>query len=210
MAQEANPSDDKSAVEVLLSDPMVQMMMAADRVSVDELRARLVQTGVRLFTPLQDAPYGVYRCGVGIVLFNVAGDVLMAQRIGSTDGTWQMPQGGIEPGETPIAAALREMQEEIGTAHAEVLAESASWYRYDLPEPFRAAARHKGFDGQVQKWFALRFTGSDNEIDLKTAEPEFESWCWVSADEVPGRASPFRQALYRAVIEAFRKFAGPR
>ncbi len=209
MAQEANPSDDRNPVEALLNDPMVRMMMAADGVSADELRARLVETGVRLSTPLQDASFGVYRYGVGIILFNMAGDVLMARRIGSTDGTWQMPQGGIEPGETPIAAALRELQEEIGTTHAEVLAESASWYRYDLPEPFRRAARHKGFDGQVQKWVALRFTGSDTEIDLKTAEPEFESWCWVSADAVPGRASPFRQALYRAVIDEFRAFACP-
>jgi putative (di)nucleoside polyphosphate hydrolase len=85
-----------------------------------------------------------------------------------------------------------------------VLDESAGWYRYDLPQAFRAAARHKGFDGQVQKWFAMRFPGPDGKIDLNSAEPEFEALCRAPAGEVAGRAPPFRQALHRAVIEAFR------
>ena len=120
-----------------------------------------------------------YRPCVGIALFNAEGKVFMGQRRDSQLEGWQMPQGGIDSGETPAEAAFRELREEIGTSRAEIIAELPDWYSYDLPPEWQGKLWGGGYVGQRQKWFAMRFLGADHEINLDTAEPEFRAWRWV-------------------------------
>lgn len=143
-----------------------------------------------------------YRPGVGIMLINDAGRVFVARRV-DTPGAWQMPQGGIDHGETPRRAALRELKEETGTDKAEMLAESRDWLRYDLP-PELAARTWKGrYRGQAQKWFAFRFTGDDEEFDLSAHAQEFDSWRWATPEEVLAGIVAFKRPVYEAVLEEF-------
>lgn len=144
-----------------------------------------------------------YRAGVGIVLLNADAQVFVAQRIDSKEPAWQMPQGGIDPGEDPRATALRELEEEIGTNAAELVAETEGWLTYDLP-PAIADVIWKGrFRGQRQKWFLMRFTGTDAEIDIATGHPEFSAWKWADFDTLPALIVPFKRPLYEAVVQAF-------
>lgn len=146
-----------------------------------------------------------YRPGVGILLVSRAGRVFVGRRIDVTDAAaWQMPQGGIDPGETPRAAALRELREEIGTDRAEILAESRQWRRYDIPAAIAGALWGGRYRGQRQKWFAMRFLGHDADIDLATHHPEFDAWQWVAPDELPRLIVPFKRPLYLDVIAEFR------
>src|SRR3546814_12247738 len=119
-----------------------------------------------------------------------------------------MPQGGIDAGETPEEAALRELHEEIGTDKAEILAKSRHWLRYDLPSPLVGKVWQGRYRGQEQCWFALRFLGEDGDIDVATAHPEFDAWRWVELDEVPALVIPFQRATYRAVVSEFRDLPG--
>lgn len=142
-----------------------------------------------------------YRPGVGILLLNRDGDVFVARRIDiAGDAAWQMPQGGIDPGEDPRRAALRELEEEIGTAKAEILAESR-WLQYDLPPEIAAPASWGGrYRGQKQKWFAMRFLGREEEIDLAAHEPEFDAWKWVKPQRLVELIVPFKRQLYRDIL----------
>jgi len=133
-----------------------------------------------------------YRPGIGIMLLNRAGRVFVARRIEPPDGSWQMPQGGIDAGETPREAALRELKEEIGTDAAEIIAESTRWLQYDLPENLIGKAWGGNWRGQRQKWFVMRFTGSDRDINLNATHPEFSEWKWVSVDQLPELAVSFQ------------------
>jgi len=141
-----------------------------------------------------------YRRGVGIMLFNQAGLVFVAQRLDSSEGAWQMPQGGIEAGETPAEAAMREMAEEIGTGAAEIIAETAGWYDYDFPPELAGRLWGGRYRGQTQKWFACRFLAGDDVIDLDTEHPEFRAWKWAEIDHLSRLIVPFKRALYGAVI----------
>ncbi len=148
-------------------------------------------------------PPAGYRRGVGIMLLNAANRVFVGRRIDTPDA-WQMPQGGIDAGETPRAAARRELKEEVGTDRAEIIAETAGWLRYELPPALQNRELWGGrYRGQEQKWFAMRFTGTDAEIDLATHHPEFDAWKWVGADELLRLIVPFKRALYQAVIAEF-------
>ncbi len=161
---------------------------------------------------MQDKASLPYRRGVGIVLFDKAGRVFAARRLDTADA-WQMPQGGIDAGETPRQAALRELEEEIGTAQAEFLAETEGWLTYDLPDDLVGKVWKGRYRGQTQKWFAFRFTGGDADIDINTAHPEFAEWRWVPFDRLVELIVPFKRELYRAVCSEFaalaRKLAEP-
>ncbi len=148
-----------------------------------------------------------YRPGVGLMLFNSQGLVFTARRIDTSGHAWQMPQGGIDDGETPRQAAFREMKEEIGTLRAEILGESADWLRYDLPQELIGKVWKGRFRGQMQKWFALRFTGRDCDIDIRTEHPEFSDWRWSRFDQLVDLIVPFKRDLYRAVIAEFTPIA---
>jgi putative (di)nucleoside polyphosphate hydrolase len=143
-----------------------------------------------------------YRPCVGVMLINPAGRVFVGQRRDTPDA-WQMPQGGIDRGETPREAALREMEEEIGTAAAEIVAETQDWLRYDLPPDLLGRVWGGRYRGQKQKWVAARFTGTDADIDLATAHPEFDAWQWVEPAELVGLIVPFKRPIYEAVVAEF-------
>lgn len=144
-----------------------------------------------------------YRPGVGLMLLNARGQVFVAQRLDMPSAAWQMPQGGIDPGETPRQAALRELHEEVGTDKVEIIAESRDWVRYDLPADLAAKLWAGRYRGQEQKWFVLRFLGTDADIDIATAEPEFSAWRWAELRELPDLIVPFKRDLYRRLIAEF-------
>jgi len=145
-----------------------------------------------------------YRRGVGIMLLDRRGQVFVAQRIDTAEEAWQMPQGGIDRGETPREAALRELEEEIGTAKARVLAESRDWLRYDLPADLVPRVWGGRFRGQEQKWFAMLFEGSEADIRLDAGKPEFTVWRWAALEDLPALIVAFKRPLYQAVVEEFR------
>lgn len=148
-----------------------------------------------------------YRRGVGVALFSPEGRVFVAERI-DTPGAWQMPQGGVDDGEELWPAALRELQEEIGTAKAERLGET-DWLRYELPPHLVGVAWKGKYRGQEQKWFAARFIGTDADIDLEADHhPEFMAWRWAHLSELPDLIVPFKRDLYRLIVAAFAEFAG--
>ena len=150
---------------------------------------------------------GAYRPCAGAMLFNRAGRVFVAQRIDTPGGAWQMPQGGIDPGESPREAVLRELREEIGTTRADIIAESDRWRTYDWPEALAGKLWQGRYRGQRQKWFALRFTGADGDINLRTAHPEFRAWKWVAVDELPRLIIDFKRAIYIELVAEFRHLA---
>jgi putative (di)nucleoside polyphosphate hydrolase len=145
-----------------------------------------------------------YRPCVGMMLFNRTGRVFVGKRVDQTLEGWQMPQGGIDEGEDPREAALRELEEEIGTRNAEILREHPEWLNYDLPMRLVGVALKGKYRGQTQKWFALRFLGSDSEIELATPHQEFSAWKWLAMDELPQLIVPFKRDTYAKVIEAFQ------
>ena len=148
-----------------------------------------------------------YRRGVGMMVLNNAGQVFVAKRIDMTSEAWQMPQGGIDDGEQPQAAALRELKEEIGTDNATILAESADWYRYDLPDHLVPKIWGGKYRGQEQKWFVLRLNGGDELIDITGDHAEFSEWKWVNALSLPDVIVPFKRALYAALVQEFGHLA---
>jgi len=145
----------------------------------------------------------LYRPNVGIMLLDRRNRVFVARRIDTPGEAWQMPQGGIDEGEEPHRAALRELEEEIGTDRAEILAETRGWMRYDLPAEIAGRIWGGRYRGQRQKWFAMRFLGRDEEIDLATEHPEFSAWKWAAPAELPGLIVPFKRPLYVALLEEF-------
>jgi putative (di)nucleoside polyphosphate hydrolase len=150
-----------------------------------------------------------YRPCVGIMLVNDQGNVFVGRRIDQTIEGWQMPQGGIDDGETPVQAVFREMKEEIGTDKAVVLREMDDWLTYDLPPHLVGVAFHGRYRGQRQKWFALRFAGTDSDINLVTREPEFAAWKWLTLEALPRLIVPFKRDTYTKVIAALGDAATP-
>ncbi len=157
-----------------------------------------------------------YRPCVGVMLLNAHGLVWIGRRFQkqNDDGVgqwWQMPQGGIDKGEDPAMAASRELQEETAVTSAELIAEAPEWYRYDLPEHLIGVSWKGRYRGQTQKWFAMRFTGQDSEINLAASghKQEFDAWRWAGMDEVIDLIVPFKKPVYEQVITAFRHLGRP-
>jgi|SRR5262245_42164425 len=148
-----------------------------------------------------------YRSSVGVVLFNGSGKAFIGKRIDQELEGWQMPQGGIDASEGPRAAALRELEEEIGTRNVSILREHKEWLIYDLPPHLIGRAWEGRYRGQRQKWFAMRFLGSDSEINLKTAHPEFSDWKWVDLGEALNLVVAFKRDVYQQVVAAFADLA---
>lgn len=151
----------------------------------------------------------LYRANVGLALFSAAGHVFLGRRVNGRGAfQWQMPQGGIDEGEDPAEAALRELDEEVGVSAklVEVLEETPDWLHYDFPAEIRR--RMPGpFIGQRQKWFALRFKGSDSDIRLDRHTPEFDAWRWARLEEAPGLIVPFKRPVYAEVAHRFSRWA---
>ncbi len=144
-----------------------------------------------------------YRRNVGIMLIDDRGRVFVGRRLDTPGEAWQMPQGGIDEGETAEQAAWREMREEVGTDKAELLGESRDWLRYDLPPDLAGRLWGGCYCGQEQKWFAFRFTGEDGDIDIARHEPEFAEWRWIDPAELPRLIIGFKRDLYARVVEEF-------
>jgi putative (di)nucleoside polyphosphate hydrolase len=164
--------------------------------------------------PIEDLPY---RPCVGVMVLNRDGLVFVGRRVEGpehTDAThvWQMPQGGVDPGEEPYPAALRELHEETNIRSVERLGETPDWICYDIPREILGRAWKGRYRGQRQKWFALRFTGDDGEIDIARPaggahEPEFLEWRWEPMQNVPDLVVPFKRAVYQQVVRQFAPLA---
>lgn len=154
----------------------------------------------------EDLPY---RPCVGVMLLSCEGLVFVGRRIDQTVEGWQMPQGGIDDNEAPLAAAFRELEEEIGTRNAEPLREMKEWLTYDLPAHLLGVALHGRYRGQRQKWIAMRFLGDDQEINVHTSEPEFGAWKWLALEALPRLIVPFKRDTYSKVITEFQDLAFP-
>ena len=140
------------------------------------------------------------------MLLNDANQVFVAKRIDMRAEAWQMPQGGIDEGEDPHTTAFREMEEEIGTAKGEVIAESANWLTYDLPEALIPKVWNGKYRGQEQKWFLMRFTGKDSDINIETEHPEFLECKWADPQTLPDIIVPFKKQLYADILAEFQGY----
>ncbi len=156
-----------------------------------------------------------YRPCVGVVAFNAAGKVWAGRRIQNSETPsefrWQFPQGGIDKGEDPLPAAKRELFEETGMKTVTLLAEASDWFNYDLPDDLLGVGLKGKYRGQTQKWFAFRFEGNEDEINISEppdgSHPEFDQWQWRDLNEMPGLIVPFKRELYVRIVEEFRQYA---
>lgn len=153
-----------------------------------------------LYTPSHFLPY---RLGVGMMIINDKNQVFVGKRVDAKLHAWQMPQGGIHLGETPSKAALREMKEEIGSSSGYIIAESKNWYSYDIPKFLIPKLWDGNYKGQKQKWFLIKFTGSDEDINIATDHQEFLEWRWADIQQLYDIIIPFKKKLYKAVLDEF-------
>lgn len=204
----------------LLDDPLVRAMMAADHVDEDDLRDMLEDLAQRRRLNMHIrpgiVPGSLSICrqsdsgshGVGVILLDRVGRVFAGQCISSTpvmrrEHAWQPPQGRIAAGEAPVDAALRTLQDTIGTANAEILAESRGWIRYDLPPPLWCKVDGRYLVGHEQKWFVLRFLGIDADINVATSFPTFDAWRWTEPGQLGELLIHLKRHLYRSLMEEF-------
>ena len=150
-----------------------------------------------------------YRSCVGIMLLNGQGRVFVGRRNDIGDDAWQMPQGGIDANEDPRTAALRELAEETGIRMVRIIGEHPDWLAYDYPDRVARWSFAGRYRGQRQKWFAMRFLGTDRDIDLRASHAEFNAWKWVDIDELSPLIIAFKRAVYEDVVASFRHFATP-
>ena len=146
------------------------------------------------------------RTGVGIVVLNSDNKVFVGKRKDNPVDKWQMPQGGVNPGETFLEAMKRELKEETSIKKIEVLKELDYWLEYELPKNLVGIIWKGKYRGQKQKWFIARFLGSDNEINLNTKKPEFIEWKWLEINELPNVIVDFKKNVYKKLVEELNKF----
>jgi len=156
---------------------------------------------------MKDLPY---RPAAGIMLLNADNKVWVGKRIDNIAEAWQMPQGGLDPGEDPQAGALRELEEETGIAPdmVEIIARAPRTLDYDLPADLIGKLWKGKYRGQRQTWYLMRFIGNDADIDLKTRHPEFNAWKWAEPGHLPDMIVPFKKQLYRDVLDIFAPWLG--
>jgi len=154
-----------------------------------------------------------YRPNAGLMLLNDAGKAFVGKRIDTEGEAWQMPQGGIDKGEDAKTAALRELEEETGisAAKVDILAVSQDWIKYDFPRELAAKlwVRRSGeprYRGQKQRWFLMRFTGQDADVNIATAHPEFSDWAWMEPDKLVKNIVPFKRDIYQQVLDQFSPY----
>ena len=143
------------------------------------------------------------------MLLNADGEVFVGNRVDTGDDSWQMPQGGIDRGESPRKAAIRELKEETGTDKVRILAKSSRWLDYDLPKDVSRRIWKGRYRGQTQRWFAMRFLGSDSDIVLDNHHREFTAYRWVPIDRLVDLIIPFKRLVYQQVVDEFRELARP-
>ena len=147
-----------------------------------------------------------YRRCVGMMILNKNNQILVGRRIDHPSGYWQMPQGGIDKNEIPEEAVWREMMEEIGTNNAKLMHTSNQWYNYEIPqETLNKLTWGKKYIGQTQKWFAFKFTGKNNDINVGTEKPEFSEWKWANYNSIVQNIVPFKRNLYAKVMNEFKE-----
>ncbi|MBO0332408.1 RNA pyrophosphohydrolase [Sneathiella sp. CAU 1612] len=151
----------------------------------------------------EDLPY---RPCAGMMVLNKKGQVFVGRRLDMVTEHWQMPQGGIDPGEDPLKAAFRELEEEIGTRNVELIHALDEWLNYDLPESLIGKVWKGKYRGQTQKWFLFRYLGRDKDINIKTHHPEFSEWKWAEFSELPNLIVPFKRDLYETILQKFSRF----
>jgi putative (di)nucleoside polyphosphate hydrolase len=195
----------------LLDAPEVRLIMDVDHVDRAELLAMLKRVRAELQDKQGATPEGStdgrdperYRPGVGMVLLNTFGAVFVGERADLAHEVWQMPQGGIDEGETPRQAVMRELKEEIGTNDVDIVAESEAWLYYDVPEELARRAWRGRWIGQRQKWFLGILKADESAINVSTAHPEFRRWRWVRPDALAEHIAPFKRELYEKVLGQF-------
>jgi putative (di)nucleoside polyphosphate hydrolase len=209
-ARHSNPKE--PSIEEMLADPIIWTVMKSDGVDQDELRNLLKLVAMDLAAgraPTLDGGRATemsdgYRRGVGIMLLNHDDKVFVGRRLETQGEAWQMPQGGIDEDEEPRDAAFRELREEIGTDKAEIVAESKAWLRYDLPPQLRKRWNDRWL-GQQQKWFVMRFRGTDTDINIATEHPEFSAWKWTAVEHLPNLVVSFKRQIYLDLLQELRR-----
>lgn len=208
---EQSPTENLSE---LLADPILWMLLKADKIREAELMELLsAVAGSRGPVEASRGPSGrgkptEYRPGVGIMLLNDDNQVFVGRRRKAEGQAWQMPQGGIDGDEDPRAAAFRELKEEVGTDNAEILAESDRWLFYDLPDELIGKAWRGRWRGQRQKWFVMRFKGTEADIRVKSQGSEFSAWKWVPLEDLPELIVSFKRPMYLDLVEEFGRIVG--
>ena len=147
-----------------------------------------------------------YRKCVGMMILNNNNEILVGKRIDHPSGFWQMPQGGIDEYENPEEAVWREMMEEIGTNNVTLIKTSNQWLNYDIPnDTLKTLPWGHKYKGQTQKWFAFKFTGKDQDIDVGTTNPEFSEWKWINYQDIVDKIVPFKRSVYSKILEEFEE-----
>jgi putative (di)nucleoside polyphosphate hydrolase len=198
----------------LLAEPDVRLLMRADGVDEQEFLRMVKEISIKIRAnsgadgdraqPHSGAINATqYRSGVGIILLNQKSEIFVGRRNDLLEDAWQMPQGGIDDGENPRQAALRELKEETGVDDVDVLSESERWLYYDLPGELAEKAWGGRWKGQRQKWFVMLFKGVDADVNIDVENPEFNAWRWVSVHELTDLAASFKRQLYTDIIGEF-------